>query len=226
MDYVGFVPQGAEIYMNQTVEQNLSTSATKWGIKDSKNKIGKVISEIGLMQRKDIEAKKLSGGQQKLLSLGMELVREPELLILDEPTTGLDPNTRNNIITIISQIVAQRHKTALFTTHFMDDAEECDNVIILADGKIAAQGSPSKLKKMLPGTGRIVNVILDNVTDDLLIKIKKLESVREIIREGRSLKIITEEPNAIKLDRNCKRYYERSFCLLYRDTPRGMTCSH
>ncbi len=199
MDYVGFVPQGAEIYMNQTAEQNLLTSATKWGIKDAKKKAERILSDINLTQRANIEAKKLSGGQQKLLSLGMELIREPELLILDEPTTGLDPNTRNNIITIISQIVAHRHKTALFTTHFMDDAEECDNVIILADKKIIAQGNPSKLKKMLPGMGRIVNVILDNVTDDLLNKIKKIEGIKEIIREGRSLKVIIEEPNAVKL---------------------------
>jgi len=198
-DYVGFVPQHAELYMNQTVMQNLLSSVTKWGIKDGKNKAEKILSKIELSNRKDLKANKLSGGQQKLLSLGMELIRDIELCILDEPTTGLDPNTRNNIITILTQISTQLHKTIFFTTHFMDDAEECDQVIILANKKIVAQGPPSKLEKMLPGGGKIVNVILDNITDDLLEKIEKIEGVKKIVREGRNLRILTEEPNAIRL---------------------------
>lgn len=198
-DYVGFVPQGAELYMNQTVMQNLLSSATKWGIKDAQNKAEVILSKIELSNRKELKASNLSGGQQKLLSLGMELIRDIELCILDEPTTGLDPNTRNNIITILSQITTQLHKTIFFTTHFMDDAEECDQVIILADKKIVAQGPPSKLEKMLPGGGKVVNVILDNVTEDLLEKIEKIEGVKKVVREGRNLRILTNEPNAIKL---------------------------
>jgi len=197
--YVGFVPQNAELYMNQTVEQNLLSSAIKWGVKDAKNKVSDILSTVELLQRKDLKANKLSGGQLKLLSLGMELIRDPELLILDEPTTGLDPNTRDNIITILSRIVTKKNKTAFFTTHSMDDAEESDEVIIIAKGKIVAQGAPSKLEKRLPGHGRVVNIILDNVTDDLLKNIEKIEGVEKVVSEGRNLKIIINEPNAIKL---------------------------
>src|SRR3989338_7134177 len=185
--------------MNQTAEQNLFSSATKWGIKNGKNKVEDILSVIGLSHRKELKASKLSGGQLKILSLGMELIREPELLILDEPTTGLDPNTRDNIITILSKLVTQQSKTVFFTTHFMDDAEECDEVIIISNGKIVAQGAPNKLEKRLPGSGKVVSIILDNVTDDLLRKIKKIEGVIKVISEGRSIKIITEEPSAVKL---------------------------
>ncbi len=198
-DYVGFVPQHAELYMNQTVEQNLLSSATKWGIKNAKEKAEKILLKIDLSHRKDLKASKLSGGQQKLLSLGMELIRDIEVCILDEPTTGLDPNTRNNIITILSHISSQMHKTIFFTTHFMDDAEECDNVIILADKRIVAQGPPSKLERMLPGGGRVVSIVLDNVTEDLIEKIENLEGVKKVIREGRTLKIISNEPNAVQM---------------------------
>jgi len=198
-DYVGFVPQHSELYMNQTVEQNLLSSATKWGIKNAKEKAEKILSKIDLSHRKDLKASKLSGGQQKLLSLGMELIRDIEVCILDEPTTGLDPTTRNNIITILSHISSQFHKTILFTTHFMDDAEECDNVIILADKKIVAQGPPQKLEKMLPGGGKVVSIVLDNVTEDLLEKIEKIDGVKKIIREGRTLKIISNEPNTVRM---------------------------
>lgn len=198
-DHIGFVPQHAEVYQNQTVEQNLLSSTAKWGIKNGKAKVDSILSTIGLSQRKDLKANKLSGGQLKLLSLGMELIRETELLILDEPTTGLDPNTRDNIITILSRLVSKHNKTVFFTTHFMDDAEECDNVIILSKANIVAQGSPQKLERKLPGRGKIVKIIVDNITDDLLKKIKNIEDIEKVISEGRTIKIISEEPNAIRL---------------------------
>jgi len=198
-NYVGFVPQGPEIYESQTVEQNLMSSAIKWGIKNPKEKIEEILPIVSLDQRRNLKASKLSGGQTKLLSLAMELIRDPELLILDEPTTGLDPNTRNNIITILSRLVTKQNKTVFFTTHYMDDAEECDEVIIIADGNIAAQGSPNKLERRLPGNGKIVNIILDNVTEELINNIKKIDGVKRVISEGRNIRIITDEPNAIKL---------------------------
>lgn len=197
--HVGFVPQHPELYMNQTSEQNLLSSATKWGLKNAKKSIDGVLETIGLSHRKGVKASQLSGGQLKLLSLGMELMREPELLVLDEPTTGLDPNTRDNIITILSRLVTKKGKTVFFTTHFMDDAEGCDEVIIISDAKIVAQGTPSKLEKRLPGQGKVINIVLDNITEDLLKKIKKIAGVLKVISEGRNIKIIMEEPNAVKL---------------------------
>jgi ABC-type multidrug transport system ATPase subunit len=81
----------------------------------------------------------------------------------------------------------------------MEDAEGCDEVIIIAKAKIVAQGPPSKLEKRLPGHGKIVNIILDNITDDLVFKIGRIYGVKKIISEGRNLKIIMDEPNAVKL---------------------------
>lgn len=198
-DFMGFVPQAPELYLNQSVEQNLVNSSVKWHIKDAKPKIEKIASIVGLADKKDVKANKLSGGQQKLLSLAMELIRDVDICILDEPTSGLDPNTRNSIVTILSTISHQLGKTVFFTTHFMDDAEECDNVIILANKTLAVQGTPSKLKKSLPGEGRVVNIILDNVTDSLLKSITAIPEVKKVITEGRNIKLITDTPNAIKL---------------------------
>ncbi|MEK6816971.1 MAG: ABC transporter ATP-binding protein, partial [Nanoarchaeota archaeon] len=90
---VGFVPQSPEIYMDQTVMQNMINSATKWGVQDAALKIETSLKQVKLSNRKDVTAKNLSGGQKKLLSLAMELIHDSELLILDEPTTGLDPKT-------------------------------------------------------------------------------------------------------------------------------------
>lgn len=195
---VGFVPQSHEIYMDQTVMQNMINSATKWGVQDAGVKIESVLKKVKLAKRKNVVAKNLSGGQKKLLSLAMELIHDPELLILDEPTTGLDPKTRNDIVVILSTLTTRDKKTVLLSTHFMDDAEECDEVIILGEEGIILQRSPSKLKKSLPGSGRVVNIMLDNVTKDLIEKIMSLEGIDRVIREGRSLRIIAEKPSAVR----------------------------
>lgn len=197
--YVGFVPQGNEIYLNQTVLKNLENSIIKWGIKNSEQKISNVLEQVNLTERKNLIASKLSGGQQKLLSLAMELIREPELLILDEPTTGLDPNTRNQIITLLCNLSRENKKTVLITTHFMDDSEECDEVVIINNKKIVAKGSPDKLKKMLPGSGKMVTLVLDNSDKDLLDKIKRTKGIERVIAEGRTLNILTNNPNAVEI---------------------------
>ncbi len=199
IEHFGFVPQHMEVYLNQTVLQNLESSAVKYGIKVTDSKINEVLNKINLSHRKDVKANNLSGGQKKLLSLGMELIKDPELLILDEPTTGLDPSSRNQIITLLSGLTNHDKKTILLTTHFMDDCEECDEIIILHNKKIVAQDSPQKLEKRLPGSGKVVNIVLDNVTDDLLNKINKIQSIEKVIREGRNLRILTNEPNGVKL---------------------------
>ena len=120
-------------------------------------------------------------------------------MILDEPTTGLDPNSRNQIITILSRLVSQTHSTIIMTTHFMDDAEECDEVVIVGNRKIIAQGPPAKLEKMLPGGGRVLSITLDIINDELLGKIEKIKGVEKVISEGRNLKILTEDVSLPKM---------------------------
>ncbi len=203
-EHVGFVPQNPELYLNQTVEQNLKNSAIKWGIKNPDKKIEQMLEKLNLSHRKNLKAGKLSGGQSKLLSLGMELIRDPELIILDEPTTGLDPNTRNNIITILSNLSRYNHNTILITTHFMDDAEESDEIILIGNKKILVQGTPEKLKRRLPGGGKVISIILDNVTEDLMKKIDKIKGVEKVIREGRSLNILTNNPDPIEMANKLK----------------------
>jgi len=94
----------------------------------------------------DTYATKLSGGQRQRLLLAVALVNDPEVLFLDEPTTGLDPQARRNFWKLIKNIKA-RNKTVVLTTHYMDEAEYCDRVSIMVDGKIEALDTPKKLKE-------------------------------------------------------------------------------
>lgn len=108
---IAFVPQQYEIYLNQTVYQNLKNSAIKWSVKEADAKIERVLVRFGLLNYKKFKANKLSGGQMRLLSIAMELIRDPEIIILDEPTSGLDPNVRNDIVTALSNLAYYSKKT-------------------------------------------------------------------------------------------------------------------
>ena len=122
---VGFVPQHPELNMNQTVWENIINSTIKWEVKEAGLKSTVILKQLGILDRKDVVAKNLSGGQLKRLSLAMELIREPEILVLDEPTTGLDPTSRDQILTALTKIVTTNKKTVLFTTHFKIGRASC-----------------------------------------------------------------------------------------------------
>ena len=201
---VGFVPQHPELYMDQKVWQNMMNSAIKWEVKNAEAKAEEILKQLGIYERKDVQAKNLSGGQLKRLSLAMELIREPPILVLDEPTTGLDPTSRDQIITALSKMVFNHGKTCIFTTHFMDEAEHCDEVIIVGDKGIIAKGSPSELARRMPGMGRIVEITLEEVKEELVGKLKGERGIHTVIREGRVLKIIMDSPDAVEVSQKIK----------------------
>ena len=104
-----------------------------------------LLRDIGLVDKKHAYTKHLSGGQKQRFSIASALVNDPEVLFLDEPTTGLDPHARRNLWNLVSEIHA-RGKTIVLTTHYMEEAEElCDRVTIMDDGKIVALDSPGAL---------------------------------------------------------------------------------
>jgi len=108
-------------------------------------KISNVLSQIGLQNKKDSWVKKLSGGQKHRLAVGLAMISNGELIFLDEPTTGLDPQARQDLWNVIKNLKAEG-KTVFLTTHYMDEAQKlCDDLVILDKGKIIAHGSPEKL---------------------------------------------------------------------------------
>lgn len=203
---IGFVPQHPELYEDQDVWNNMMNSAIKWGVEDADARSEDILKKLDLFKSKDVKAKSLSGGQKKRLSVGMELIREPPIIILDEPTSGLDPVIRAQIFSILSKIVVDGGKTVLFTTHYMDEAEDCDEVVVFGKGKIMAAGPPEKLARRLPGRGKIVHITMEGVNEELMSKIGGLEGVRKIIQEGRVLKIVMDTPGPIEVSQQIKEF--------------------
>jgi ABC-2 type transport system ATP-binding protein len=156
---MGVVPQEIALYDELTARENLSFWGGLYGLSGSRqrSRVEEVLSLIGLSERADQRVKTFSGGMKRRLNLGLGLVHEPKVILLDEPTVGVDPQARINILEVIRQVAAAG-KTVLYTTHYMQEAEElCQRLAIMDHGKILAEGSVDELKRMV-GEGEIVTV--------------------------------------------------------------------
>jgi len=146
---IGVVLQSSSMYQTLTVAESLALFA---GYYREPRQVGEVVELIGLEAKRDARVRTLSGGQKRRLDLGLALIGDPELLFLDEPTTGFDPQARRRAWESISSL-RSLGKTILLTTHYLDEAERlCDQVAVLRDGRIAALGRPGELTGALPPT--------------------------------------------------------------------------
>jgi ABC-2 type transport system ATP-binding protein len=141
-DRLGVVLQSSSLYPALTVHESLRVFA---GYYSAPRDVDEVIEIIGLAEKRDARVRTLSGGQQRRLDLGLGLIGNPELIFLDEPTTGFDPGARRNAWETIRGL-RELGKTILLTTHYLDEAEQlADRVAVLREGVIVREGSPSEL---------------------------------------------------------------------------------
>ena len=146
---IGVVLQSSSMYQTLTVAESLALFG---GYYERPRQVDEVVELIGLEAKRDATVRTLSGGQKRRLDLGLALIGDPELLFLDEPTTGFDPQARRRAWESISSL-RSLGKTILLTTHYLDEAERlCDRVAVLRDGRIAALGRPGELTGALPPT--------------------------------------------------------------------------
>ena len=144
---IGVVPQFDNLDPDFTAAENLIVYGRYFGMADAaiRPKIAELLDFAGLAGKEDANIRTLSGGMKRRLTLARALVNDPELLLLDEPTTGLDPQARHLIWERLKRLLAQG-KTILLTTHFMDEAERlCQRLAIIDDGKMVAEGAPRQL---------------------------------------------------------------------------------
>jgi ABC-2 type transport system ATP-binding protein len=146
---VGVMLQSSSLYPNLTVRESLATFA---GYYASPRDPADVIEIVELAEKANARVRTLSGGQQRRLDLGLALVGDPELIFLDEPTTGFDPGARRTAWKTIANL-RELGKTILLTTHYLDEAEQlADRVAVLAQGRIVASGAPAELTGAVPAT--------------------------------------------------------------------------
>ena len=171
---IGIALQDTGIDNLLTARELFYTTARLWGLSKSKSKdrTEEMLNLVGLTEAADRRVKTYSGGMKRRLDLGLSLVHKPEVLFLDEPTTGLDPQARRNLWELIKSF-QEEGKTVVLTTHYMEEAEElCDRVAIIDEGKIIKINSPSNLIDELTKSGfksskKIREATLEDVFIDL-----------------------------------------------------------
>ena len=146
---IGVVLQSSAMYETLTVAESLRLFA---GYYERPRPVDEVVELVGLQEKRDDRVRRLSGGQRRRLDLGLALVGDPELIFLDEPTTGFDPRARRQAWDTIRGLRGLG-KTILLTTHYLDEAEQlADRVAVLAHGRIVASGTPAELTGSAPAT--------------------------------------------------------------------------
>ncbi len=161
---IGVMPQNFNAFDWLTVKENLDYFRNLY---DSNISVDELIDRIGLAKKTDSMYKTLSGGMKQRVGIAISLINEPELLFLDEPTAGLDPQARRETWNLIKKL-KQQGKTIFLTTHYMEEAQELsDRILIIIEGKIVASGSPSEL---IENYGGNKSIILKNCDRNILEK--------------------------------------------------------
>ncbi len=150
---IGIVFQARSLDPKLTVAENLKHQGHLYGLHGAllKTRIAEVLTRVGLLDRAKDLVETLSGGQQRRVELAKGLIHSPEVLLLDEPSTGLDPGARRDLWLYLRTLRDQEGVTVLVTTHLMEEAEHCDRLAILNEGQLVALGSPAELKAQIGG---------------------------------------------------------------------------
>ncbi len=149
--FIGYMPQLFSLYHDLTVRENLDFFASIYNVpkEEKEARIDEMMAFIRLQDYHNRRARNLSGGMKKKLALACSLIHNPRILILDEPSTGVDPVSRRELWLLLAEVVS-KGVTAIISTPYMDEAERCSEVAILYEGHVVAQGQPAALKKSLP----------------------------------------------------------------------------
>ncbi len=160
---MGYMSQRFSLYDDLSVEENLRFFGRTYGLRGDRlrERIQYALKMADLIGREKTPGRELAGGFRQRMALGAAILHDPELIFLDEPTAGVDPVSRRSFWELLYQLVNDKGVTIFVTTHYMDEAEQCQELAFIHGGRIVAQGSPADLKATLM-QGRVIELTPDN----------------------------------------------------------------
>lgn len=179
--YLGIVPQDIALYEEISAEQNVMFFAALYGLKGNELEKGveEALSFVGLLEKKKDKVKTFSGGMKRRLNIACAIAHKPKVIIMDEPTVGIDPQSRNHILNSVKEL-QQKGATIIYTTHYMEEVEEISTRIIIIDhGKIIAEGTKEELKERLADE-KLFSIEVEDMSGFDCAKLYSVEGIKNI----------------------------------------------
>jgi ABC-2 type transport system ATP-binding protein len=193
---LGVVPQEIALYEDLTARENLTFWGKMYGLRGGplRARVDEVLDVIGLQERAKERVGKYSGGMKRRVNIGVALLHKPKVIYMDEPTVGIDPQSRRNIL---DSVVALKDQgmTVLYTTHYMEEAQELSHHIGIMDhGKLIARGTHEELVKMVGEQARI-DLTLNLPVENILSTWQKVEGVTRVTTENGTVSVLVRDSN-------------------------------
>ncbi len=190
---MGLVPQELALYMTLSARQNLMFFGRIYGLKGQvlRQRVDEVLEMIGLTERADDPVGDYSGGMKRRVNIGAGILHKPQILFLDEPTVGVDPQSRNAIFENV-EALNREGMSVIYTTHYMEEAQRlCQRVAIVDEGRLIALDTPTALIRSLGG-GVVMLGVAEGAPEDLTERIVQVPGVKSVMRSDGQLKIETQ----------------------------------
>ncbi|MFU8786293.1 MAG: ABC transporter ATP-binding protein [Candidatus Izemoplasmataceae bacterium] len=191
---IGLVTQEVTVYEDLSAYENLRFFGRLYGLKGDKLKqrIAEVAKLIGLTERLHEIPKRYSGGMKRRLNIGCALLHEPELIIMDEPTVGIDPQSRNYILEFVKELAKKTDTSIIYTSHYIEEVQAIsDRVYIIDQGHIIAKGTVKELIEKIKGD-QVIMIEVKNAKDETVQALKSINDVKEVSLDNNNYQIIAE----------------------------------
>lgn len=195
---IGVVPQEIAIYEDLTARENLTFWGKMYGLRGAalRKRVDEVLDLTGLGEREKGRVGKFSGGMKRRLNIGIALLNKPRLLIMDEPTVGIDPQSRRNILEGVKDL-NREGATILYTTHYMEEAQELsDHIAIMDYGRLIACGTHAELVKLVGELDRLT-LTLNVIPEEILQTWQRLSGVKQVSQENGAIHLLVEDSNLV-----------------------------
>ncbi|GKU81736.1 ABC transporter ATP-binding protein [Niallia sp. NCCP-28] len=200
-EILGVVPQEIALYMDLSARENLIFFGKMHRISNSslQKRVDEVLDIIGLKDREKDLVKTFSGGMKRRLNIGVALIHEPKIIIMDEPTVGIDPQSRNYILETVKKLNKEQNMTVLYTSHYMEEVEFlCDRIYIMDHGQIIASGTKEELKNIL-SQETAINIKVELIKHDFVEALKSQDNVKNLsIQQSVITIIVPKQVNMLK----------------------------
>ena len=196
--HIGVVPQDIALYEDLSARENLSFWGKMYGLrgKELDNRVDEILEIVELTDRQKDRVGNYSGGMKRRINIGVALLHKPDIVFMDEPTVGIDPQSRRKILDSVKSL-NKEGMTVLYTTHYMEEAQELSDYIAIMDlGKVIAIGTHNELVKIVGELDRI-ELGIDSSSDKVIDSWKAAKGVKEVKAEDGKLVVLVDDSNVV-----------------------------